>query len=83
MKRKLLSGIAVLAGAFLLSFSIPSDQKVPNYSELEKEIHLKHEHDSKGWPCHPAGDIGPCGHFNIYGYPIHRGDLYPCEHWCW
>jgi hypothetical protein len=46
-------------------------------------------------PCHPLGDLGPCGHavhafdIDIFGnkYPcshrIHKGDLYPCVHVCY
>ena len=47
-------------------------------------------------PCHPAGDLGPCGHvvhplgdIDIYGnvYPCghryHINDIYPCIHTCY
>ena len=83
MKKRLFTGIAALAGAFLLSFSMHSDNKVANYDELKAEIEHRHEGESKWFPCHPAGDIGPCGHFNVWGYPIHTADVYPCGHVCY
>jgi len=44
------------------------------------------------FPCHPAGDIGPCvhrmhsydklpcTHYDWFGFPIHNFDAYPCFH---
>jgi len=44
------------------------------------------------FPCHPAGDKGPCTHrvhyrdhlpcthYNWWGYPVHDYDIYPCSH---
>ena len=34
-----------------------------------------------GHPVHPGGDIGPCCHFDAFGNRIHwNGDIYPCSH---
>lgn len=30
----------------------------------------------KGFPCHPAGDVGPCTH------RVHLNDVGPCQHNC-
>lgn len=48
---------------------------------------------NEGYPCHPAGDLGPCTHpvhprgdlgpcthYNYYGYRIHQADVYQCSH---
>ena len=44
------------------------------------------------WPCHPNGDVGPCGHrvhthdigscnhYDNWGNKIHDFDYYPCTH---
>jgi hypothetical protein len=44
------------------------------------------------YPCHPAGDLGPCTHrihstdtgpcthVNFYGYRVHDFDYYPNTH---
>ena len=83
MKRRLFTGIAALAGAALLSFSLPSDNKAPNYNVLKAKIEKEHKHDGGWYPCHPGGDLGPCFHYNAWGYRIHTADVYPCEHICY
>jgi len=83
MKRKLFTGIVGIAGALLLSFTVPSDNKAPNFKQLENKIEHEHKGESGWYPCHPAGDIGPCGHYNYWGYKIHDFDVYPCGHVCY
>lgn len=84
MKRRLFTGIAALAGATLLSFYLPSDNKAPNYDKIKAEIEHRHEGDSKWYPCHPNGDLWPCTHYNVWGYRIHPlGDVWPCDHICY
>jgi hypothetical protein len=53
------------------------------------------EDDDYPHPCHPAGDLGPCGHAvhaydydgfgNTYpcGHRLHVNDIYPCVHTCY
>ena len=74
--------------SLLLLASLTSFTKIPgDKHKLVSKI------SSNKYPCHPAGDIGPCTHrlhyigdqgpcthYDIYGNRIHSYDIYPCVH---